>query len=45
MGERDVLARYRALFIARVDTFALQRPDGGYSRVPRPVTDDSVPRP
>lgn len=39
MGESDVLALYRALFIVRADTFALQRADGSYFRVPFPVTD------
>lgn len=39
MENRDVLALYRALFIVRADTFAVQRRDGSYARLPRPVTD------
>jgi hypothetical protein len=35
----DVLALYKALFVVRADTFALQRADGSYFRVPRPITD------
>jgi len=39
MESNDTLARYRALFIVRADTFAVQRMDGSYARLPRPVTD------
>lgn len=35
----DARALYRALFVVRGDTYALQRSDGGYFRVPAPVTD------
>lgn len=39
MKSSDVLALYRALFVVRADTFAVQRMDGSYARIPRQVTD------
>ncbi len=39
MIEPSVIELYKQLFITRSDTFALQRSDGRYIRVPAPVTD------
>jgi hypothetical protein len=39
MTDRNTLVLYRELFVARGDTYAVQREDGRYLRVPLPVTD------